>query len=126
MRGSEFPGARNKWCTGSSKAAEQGMVDAQYSLGWDYASGYGVAKDEKQADIWFKKAVEQGSFAAMGALSLQAWEAHNPTFAEFKFEDPLGDPELEKRYQELWTENRGGDVERDLMPNLFAPSAPRR
>ncbi|WP_175048536.1 tetratricopeptide repeat protein [Paraburkholderia sediminicola] len=109
-----------------SKAADLGMVEAENSLARDYESGYGATKDQKQADAWYEKAVQQGSFKAMGALSLEAWEAHNPLFAQFKFEDPLGDPELVKRYQELSTEHRGSFIARDLMLNLFAPSAPRR
>jgi TPR repeat protein len=109
-----------------SQAAAQGMVEAEYSLARDYDGGYGITKDQKQADAWYQKAVKQGSFAAMGALSVQAWEAHNPLFAQFKFEDPLGDPELAKKYQELSDEHRGGYIARDLMLNLFAPSEPRR
>ena len=107
------------------KAADQGWVDAQLWLGRDYGGGYGMPKDQKQADFWYRKAANQGSYSAMGMLALTAYEAHDPLFAQFKFEDPLGDPELEKKYEELATEHRA-DLLRDLMLNLFASSDPHR
>ncbi|WP_144160715.1 tetratricopeptide repeat protein [Paraburkholderia sp. BCC1885] len=108
-----------------SNAAEQGLVDAQIYLAGDYETGNGITKNEELADVWYKKAAEQGSFVAMGALSTQAWEAHNPLFAHFQFKDPLNNPELQKKYQNLLIEHKGGIVARDLMSNLFAPSMPR-
>jgi len=42
------------------KAAEQGDVYAQGNLGFMYANGLGVARDDKQAAIWYSKAAEQG------------------------------------------------------------------
>jgi TPR repeat protein len=48
----EFEGIRS--------AAEQGVAQAQYSLGLCYESGRGVAKDPAQAIRWFRQAAEQG------------------------------------------------------------------
>lgn len=42
------------------KEAEQGDAVAQYNLALSYYDGERVAKDEKQAIDWFKKAAEQG------------------------------------------------------------------
>jgi TPR repeat protein len=109
-----------------SMAARQGMVEAETSLARDYDTGYGISKDEKQADVWYEKAVDQGSFVAMRALSTQAWEARNPLFAQYKFEDPIGDPLLEKKYEELSNEQGAIFIARNLMLSLFAPSEPRR
>ncbi|MCB1737747.1 MAG: SEL1-like repeat protein, partial [Gammaproteobacteria bacterium] len=40
--------------------AQQGYVEAQYSLGWMYANGYGLAMDEAQALSWWKRAADRG------------------------------------------------------------------
>ena len=42
------------------KAAEQGDAVAQTNLGFTYAEGKGIAKDEAQAVAWYRKAAEQG------------------------------------------------------------------
>jgi len=49
-----------------TKAAEQGHVNAQYSLGSLYLDGDGqeVPKDFKQAVYWYTKAAEQGHYFA--------------------------------------------------------------
>ena len=45
-------------------AAEQGDAEAQFKLGFCYASGRGVAKDMAQAVVWYRKAAEQGNVDA--------------------------------------------------------------
>jgi TPR repeat protein len=47
-----------------SKAAEQGVSEAQYSLGDIYCEGKGITQDYKQAFKWFSRAAEQGHSAA--------------------------------------------------------------
>ena len=42
------------------KAAEQGYVNAQYSLGLCYENGQGVAQDSKQAEYWKEQAAQNG------------------------------------------------------------------
>ena len=42
------------------KAAERGDANAQYALGYMYANGKGVTKDEVEAVNWYRKAAEQG------------------------------------------------------------------
>ncbi|WP_244062436.1 tetratricopeptide repeat protein, partial [Aeromonas caviae] len=50
------------------KAAEQGEVIAQSSLGSMYDNGKGVPQDYKQAVTWFRKAAEQGHAYAQFSL----------------------------------------------------------
>jgi TPR repeat protein len=46
------------------RAAEQGLAEAQYSLGRLYATGKGVPHDEEQATMWVRSAASQGFPAA--------------------------------------------------------------
>lgn len=50
--------------------AEQGDAAAQYALGDCYLYGLGVAKDEKKAAEYFKKAADQGHFRAQHNLGI--------------------------------------------------------
>lgn len=52
------------------KAAEQGRSSAQFYVGYYYASGYGVKKDEKLAFEWYTKATEQKNPAALNNLAI--------------------------------------------------------
>jgi hypothetical protein len=52
------------------KAAEQGDASAQLNLGLMYATGQGVAKDERKAFEWYQKAAEQGDASAQFNLGL--------------------------------------------------------
>ncbi|WP_049832244.1 tetratricopeptide repeat protein [Aeromonas media] len=53
------------WC---SKAAEQGLAEAQYALGDMFLIGCGVLRDYQQARAWYRKAAEQGHANARGAM----------------------------------------------------------
>ena len=46
------------------ETAEKGDADAQVNLGWMYANGQGVTKDEVEAVKWFRKAADQGNAPA--------------------------------------------------------------
>ena len=50
--------------------AEQGDVDAQFSLGAMYADGEGVPQDYKTAVKWYKLAAEQGDVDAQSNLGV--------------------------------------------------------
>jgi len=50
------------------KAAEQGDVLAQRTLGGMYLSGQGVPRDDKEAIKWYTKAAEQGNAEAQHIL----------------------------------------------------------
>jgi hypothetical protein len=47
-----------EWC---SKAAKQGLVAAETTLGYLYSTGKGVRHSEKEALNWWRKAADQGS-----------------------------------------------------------------
>lgn len=49
-------------------AAAQGDAYAEYSVGYMYYFGLGVARNEAEADKWFTKASEDGSPEADDAL----------------------------------------------------------
>jgi len=50
------------------RAAEQGNALAQFRLGWMYANGRGVARNDAEAVKWLKKSVEQGNAYAQNEL----------------------------------------------------------
>ena len=49
-------------------AARRGHVLAQYQLGWMYANGRGVARDDAQAAAWFRRAAAKGDVPARRML----------------------------------------------------------
>ena len=51
-------------------AAETNDADCQYNLALMYEQGIGVAKDEKEARVWYRKAAEQGNFSAQFNLGV--------------------------------------------------------
>ena len=50
--------------------AEGGKAPAQHALGIKYARGIGLARDERQDAVWWRKAAEQGDGPAQGHLAL--------------------------------------------------------
>ena len=50
------------------KLAEQGDAYSQHNLGYMYASGDGVPKNDKTAVMWYTKAAEQGHAKAQSIL----------------------------------------------------------
>jgi TPR repeat protein len=55
-----------KW---SSKAADQGLAEAQYTLGICYDEGHGVAISKEMAYTYFQKAAANGSEKAKERLN---------------------------------------------------------
>ncbi len=51
-------------------AAETGHMDSQFNLALMYQNGIGIAKDEKEAIVWYRKAAEQGSAFAQYNLAV--------------------------------------------------------
>ena len=49
--------------------AERGRADAQSSLGWMYAKGEGLPRDDVEAAKWYRRAAEQGHADARKNLS---------------------------------------------------------
>ena len=52
----------------SRKAAMEGDVSAQSSLGYTYANGVGVPQDYVEAIIWYRKAAKHGEIGALTGL----------------------------------------------------------
>ena len=52
------------------QAAEQGVAEAQFNLGWMYANGQGVRQDYAQAVQWYRRAAEQGHAQAQVLLGV--------------------------------------------------------
>lgn len=52
------------------KMAQDGNAQAQAYVGYCFATGQGVAKDERQAVEWYRKAAEQGNAKAQSNLGL--------------------------------------------------------
>lgn len=51
-------------------AAETGDTDGQYNVALMYEQGIGVAKDERQAVLWYEKSAEQGNSNAQFNLAV--------------------------------------------------------
>lgn len=51
-------------------SAGSGFPDAQYQLGWLYAHGRGVSKDDALAAAWFRQAAAQGNLQAARMMNL--------------------------------------------------------
>lgn len=52
------------------RAAENGDPDAQYGLGYMYYYGIGTVRDQQTAELWIKRAADQGQPLAQKAMSL--------------------------------------------------------
>jgi len=62
--------SKHEYVIKCKKAASQGNVIAQNTLGYLYLNGQGVVSDYKQAAEWFRKAAEQGYAAAEFNLAI--------------------------------------------------------
>lgn len=51
-------------------SAEEGHADSQFNLALMYEQGIGVAKDEKEAVVWYTKSAEQGNAPAQFNLGV--------------------------------------------------------
>ncbi|MCD7722111.1 MAG: sel1 repeat family protein [Prevotellaceae bacterium] len=51
-----------------SKAADQGLAEAQYILGYCYVNGEGVTQNFEEGVKWLRKAAKQGDADAKEAL----------------------------------------------------------
>ena len=58
------------------QAAERGVAEAQFRLGYMYVLGEGAARDDKKAVKWYRQAAEQGYAEAqfnLGVMYLLGW-----------------------------------------------------
>jgi len=63
-------------------SAGNGIVDAQFQLGWMYENGFGTGVDEALAFLWYSKAAEQNLPAAKNAISNLAFSNRSPILVE--------------------------------------------
>lgn len=89
-------------------AALAGVTSAQVALGNCYYDGIGIAKDERAAQLWYRRAASNGDGA--GALNLSTvYRDRNNVRAERKWltkAKELGDPEAEPRLRRLEHQSR--------------------
>ena len=52
------------------RLADQGDAQAQFELGFRYAHGYGVSRDDQEAAKWYRQAADQGDGDAQHALGV--------------------------------------------------------
>lgn len=57
-------------------AAKEGHMDSQFNVGVMYEQGIGVAKNDKEAVVWYAKAAAQGSSAAQYNLGVLYENGH--------------------------------------------------
>ncbi|HEY3929077.1 MAG TPA: tetratricopeptide repeat protein [Candidatus Koribacter sp.] len=53
------------------------MHEAVLAMGWFYLNGFGVEKDLRQAERWYKKSARQGEPMAMFSLGVMACETRD-------------------------------------------------
>jgi TPR repeat protein len=66
------------------KAAEQGLANAQYSLGFCYANGKGVKQNSEEALKWYQKAADQGFVAAQTAIEAKSPKLYRNRYGQAK------------------------------------------
>jgi len=66
------------------KAAEQGLANAQFHLGFMFEKGRGVAQSDKEAVRWWKKAADQGDVVAQVNLGLMFCKGRGACLSEMQ------------------------------------------
>ncbi|MFX5839491.1 tetratricopeptide repeat protein, partial [Acinetobacter baumannii] len=74
------------------QAAEQGLPDAEYSMGICYIKGRGVPQSVDEGLIWLAKAAEHGHF--MAKVLIKNPEKVESTLATLQEQSPAKRPEL--------------------------------
>ena len=64
-----YPPARAR-LTDLRRAAHQGDVSAQFTLGWMYEHGDDVPQDHREAATWYKRAADQDNAAALNVVGV--------------------------------------------------------
>ena len=76
------------------RAAERGVVDAQYNLGLMYESGRGVARNPREALRWYGRAAQAGDAGARERLAqLQQQKAPETAAAKPAAAEPTATPD---------------------------------
>ena len=106
------------------KAKDQNDANAEFALGWMYANGRGLDKDENVAALFFSKAAEQGHAPAKKWLASISGDANLATVPACLLPDPA--PEAVVAEAELASPGSNGEVFYDKGPifeivNRLAP-----
>jgi len=106
-------------------AAENGFPDAQAELGIFYSLGHGVAEDDQQAEVWMRKAAEQGSEKGMQLLGLDKLVAEDyPEALKWLTKSAAtGDSESEYWLGTMYEAGRGVDRSMERAIQLYESSA---
>ena len=105
--------------------AEQGNVDASYTIGLIYKTGgKGVLKDFEQTVNWFTKAAEQGSILALRQLGYVYYHGvnlndninHSKAFTYFKLAADKGDVDSQTMVAAMYL--RGHGVAKDIEQGI--------
>jgi TPR repeat protein len=102
--GGDFPGAFAEYMP----LAKQGNADAQFMIGYMYAAGEGVPRNDDEAVKWYQAAAEQGNSAAQFNLG-KKYEGHNDAEAAkwFHLAAEQGILPAAKRLGRLYLTGRG-------------------
>lgn len=105
-------------------AAEQGHADAQYNLGFSYAYGEGVLKDEGEAIKWFRLAADQEDTEALAELHKLTSRTNNGIPLQFKDKSRYTRDNLHNFLNYLHEELKSyKEIEYQLSENKFFLSA---
>ncbi len=110
-----FPRKRVKWL---KKLADQGDAGSQDSLGFCYAKGLGLPKNERKAIYWYKEAGKQGFKSAYSSLGLFYHGKEDTQNAIIWFEKSLEEsPEWGAVLAELYTKD--GKTQNLIRAHMF-------
>ena len=105
------------------KLAAKGNVQAQYTVGFMYETGYGVSADRAEAKAWYQQAADKGSIPASNRLTYleiqeKGFDAKNDKawLSEVKSEAYASKPEALFLLGQLYHEGIG--VKKDLKKSL--------
>jgi len=108
-----------------SKAANQGVADAQYSLGLIYANGADGKKNEAEAIQWWRKAAAQNHAKAQHNLAVSYLNGlgvkanREQAIRHFIEEAEQGDPQAQFNLGRLYSEGKWFDQKGNDAANWF-------
>jgi TPR repeat protein len=93
--------------------AEQGNAPAQFNLAQMYRNGQGVAADDAQAMVWYRKAADQGQVEAQSYLGWMYSKAQDYSPAVEWYRKAAEQGYAEAQYNLGWLYTRGRGVAQD-------------
>ena len=97
------------------KAAKQGHILAQETIGWAYHDGWGVSENQEKAIHWYREAANQGSIVAQRELAeLVSDEDPEEAASLYQLAAEAGDAQAQFKLAEFYERGKGvpkNDVE---------------